>query len=30
LSEWCEIKGLNYNKVKSRISRGWPDERALS
>ena len=30
LKEWCEILGLNYNTVQTRIcTRGWPIERAL-
>lgn len=30
LSEWCELKGLNYYTVWSRLERGWTPEKALS
>lgn len=29
LSEWCDILGLNYSTVKSRIQRNWSIEKAL-
>lgn len=29
LSEWCEILGLNYKRVGSRLRRNWSIERAL-
>ena len=30
LSEWCEILGLNYNKVKRRLQRGWSTKKAFT
>lgn len=30
LSEWCDEKGLNYDIVQSRLSRGWTLEDAMS
>ena len=29
LSEWCEILGLNYSTVTSRLHYGWNIQRAL-
>lgn len=29
LKEWCELLGLNYQTVFTRIYRGWSIERAL-
>lgn len=30
LSEWCEEKNLNYDKIQARISRGWTIEEAMT
>lgn len=30
LAEWCEIRGMNYDRVKSRIYRGWSVEKAFT
>lgn len=30
LAEWCEILGLKYYTVQSRLRRGWPVEKALA
>ncbi len=30
LIDWCEIEGINYNRVHQRITAGWTPEKALS
>ena len=30
LIDWCEIEGINYNRVHQRITAGWTVEEALS
>jgi hypothetical protein len=29
-AEWCEIKGLSWSALKTRLARGWPVEKALN
>ena len=30
LAQWCREKGLNYNKAKHRLNRGWEPEKAFA
>lgn len=30
MKEWSELLGINYGTLQSRVSRGWPHERALT